>query len=222
MNIPKLEQEKLKYYSGFTNEEILKQIENASGERKEEALIVIFKRFTGVIKKLVSTYYIKGAEHEDLEQEGYVGLYNAIKNYESEKSASFSYFATICIKRRIYTSMTKANRNKHEILNNSTSYDQKINKNEANSRTFKSIIENSNLKPPEEKIILNEKIEKRLEKLEDSLSKLEYDCFKMYCNGISYNIIAEKLEISYSSVKNAIYRAQEKIRNMNEDKKKLV
>ena len=171
----------------------------------EEALI---KRYKNCVSYCSSKYYMSGMEKDDIFQEGMIGLYNAIKDYNSKKT-SFKNFAILCVSRRIISLLKSSNRQKHIPLNSSLSLDSISSDEQYNSMI--DAIKAPSDHNPEAIFITNETLDLYEQKIIDALSILELKVFKQYLNSMSYDDIATTLNINKKSVDNAIQRIKKKL-----------
>lgn len=204
------------YYSFDTNyaetsDEDLIQIIKSGDKCALEHLI---DRYKGLVNVKVSKYYIIGAEREDIIQEGLIGLFKAIKNYQTDKQSSFKNFANMCIERQLITAIKSSNRQKHMPLNsylslNMNAYDNS----DVNSQNEADLIEilNANLIEDPLDTITQKEYYKIVENVIDkTLSSFEKQVLNFYMQGESYTKIAEKLKTPVKSVDNAIQRIRKK------------
>lgn len=156
-------------------------------------------------------FFIKGLDKDDVIQEGMVGLYKAIRDYRTERGASFRGFAQLCIHRQLVSAIKRANRQKHIPLNSSTSIDKSIDYD--SNRSYKEILPDNddNL---EEKFIYKEQLDLIFQDLEKELTELEMKVFILYLENKSYQEIAEGLDVNLKTVDNALQRARKKIEKL--------
>ena len=158
----------------------------------------------------------EGAEKEDILQEGMIGLYKAIKNFDMEKQNSFKTFANLCIERQLITAIKTSNRQKHMPLNsylslNMAAYDN----NEEDSVELIDTFNSKTIEDPLETIMKKEYYEQIQDNIEKSLSKFEKQVLDRFVKGESYNVIAKRLDSPVKSVDNAIQRIRKKaVKNM--------
>lgn len=204
------------YYSFNTNyaensdEDLIQIIK--SGDK--HALEYLIDRYKGLVNMKVSKYYIIGAEREDIIQEGLIGLFKAIKNYQSDKQSSFKNFANMCIERQLITAIKSSNRQKHMPLNsylslNVNAYDNS----DMNSQNEADLIEvlNANLiEDPLDTITQKEYYKVVENTIDKTLSSFEKQVLNFYMQGKSYIQIAERLKTPVKSVDNAIQRIRKK------------
>ena len=204
-------------YMELSDEEIIAKIKDGD----EKALTYLLEKYKELVNMKVGKYFLIGAEREDIVQEGMIGLYKAIKNFNEDKQNSFKSFANICIERQLITAIKTSNRQKHMPLNsylslNNAAYD----KNEENSVELIDTFDGKNVEDPLETIMKKEYYENVQTEIEKNLSKFEKQVLDRFIKGESYNVIAKKLDTQVKSVDNAIQRIRKKaIKNMfTEDK----
>ena len=195
-----------KYYK-LTDEQIITDIKNGD----EQALVYLLNKYKDLVNSKVGKYFIIGAEREDIVQEGMIGLFKAIKSYDSEKQNSFKSFANICIERQLITAIKTSNRQKHQPLNsylslNTAAYDNNEDDSVELLETFNSKI----IEDPLETIMKREQYNEVENAVNKNLSDFEKKVLNSYLNGESYNTIATKLETPVKSVDNAIQRIRKK------------
>lgn len=178
------------------DEQLLLQINNGN----EDAMDILLSRYFSLVKYRVRQYYLSGGEDEDLLQEGYIGLFKAVRTYDRSKSDTFYPFAKMCIENQLRTAVTASNRKKHLPLNTSVSMD------DDERHEFQSQEGN-----PEHIILAKERDADRAEKIEARLSKFEKKVILLYLDGLSYTEIAEQLEKKPKSIDNAIQRIKKKL-----------
>ena len=200
-------------YAENTDEDLIQIIK--SGDK--HALEYLIDRYKGLVNMKVSKYYIIGAEREDIIQEGLIGLFKAIKNYQLDKQSSFKNFANMCIERQLITAIKSSNRQKHMPLNsylslNMNAYDN----NDVNSQNEADLIEilNANLiEDPLDTITQKEYYKVVENTIDKTLSSFEKQVLNFYMQGQSYVQIAERLKTPVKSVDNAIQRIRKKIKS---------
>ena len=177
------------------------------------AIEYIVSRFGTYISGLAKSYFLQGAENEDLYQEGMIGLIKAIRDYSADKNASFKTFAQMCIKRQIITAIKSATRKKHIPLNSYVSlYNDDTDKDEPTVPLLDTI-EDSSAEDPISEMIHREELEHAKNMLNELLSDFEYDVLYEYLNGKSYNEIAAKFNKQPKAIDNAIQRIKKKVQN---------
>lgn len=156
----------------------------------------------------VSKYFIIGAERDDIIQEGMIGLYKAIKNFNAEKDSSFKSFANLCIERQLITAIKTSNRQKHIPLNNSISLNTNVY--EEDETPFIDLFDSKTIEDPLDTITKKEYYKSVGTKINKYLSNFEKQVLNRYAKGESYVVIAEKLNAPIKSVDNAIQRIRKK------------
>lgn len=192
-------------YSKLSDEEVIKLIK--SGDKN--ALDYIMHKYKEVVNIKVSKYFIIGAEKEDIVQEGLIGLYKAIKNFDPEKENSFKTFANLCIERQLITAIKTSNRQKHMPLNSYLSLNMSAYEDEE-TETVIDVFDSSLTEDPLETLTKKEyyiAIENAIDK---SLSDFEKKVLNRFAKGESYVQIANKLNTPVKSVDNAIQRIRKK------------
>lgn len=199
-------------YKDETDEQIISQIKQGN----EEALTYLLEKYKDLVNIKVSKYFMIGAEKDDIVQEGMIGLFKAIKSFNSEKQNSFKSFANICIERQLITAIKTSNRQKHMPLNsylslNTAAYDN----NEEDSVELIDTFNSNTIEDPLETIMKKEYYEEVESAVNKNLSKFEKQVLDRFMKGESYVKIAEKLDSPVKSVDNAIQRIRKKaIKNM--------
>lgn len=196
----------VKVFSTMLDEEII-QI-NRTGDRM--ALDYLINKYKGFVRAKARTYFLIGADREDIIQEGMIGLYKAIRDYREDKLSSFRAFAELCITRQIITAIKTATRQKHIPLNSYISLNKPI-FDEESDRTLMDIISEESVSDPEEMVISREEISCIEAKMDEVLSDLECKVLSLYLEGKSYQEIAEELDRHVKSVDNALQRVKRKL-----------
>ena len=174
------------------------------------ALEYIIKKYKNFVKSKAKSYFLIGADKEDIIQEGMIGLYKAIRDFDASKTNSFKGFADICITRQIITAIKTATRQKHIPLNSYISLNKPV-YDEESERTLLDIIATSIVTDPEELIISKEELKHIESKMNELLSDLELQVVEYYLNGKSYQYIADKLQRDVKSIDNALQRVKRKL-----------
>ena len=174
------------------------------------ALEYIIKKYKNFVKAKAKSYFLIGADKEDIIQEGMIGLYKAVRDFDASKTNSFKGFADICITRQIITAIKTATRQKHIPLNSYISLNKPV-YDEESERTLLDIIATSIVTDPEELIISKEELKHIESKMNELLSDLEWQVVEYYLNGKSYQYIADKLKRDVKSIDNALQRVKRKL-----------
>lgn len=192
-------------YSKMDDNEILARGRN----HDDDAMEFMLQRYGYLVKREVRTVYLIGAETEDLAQEGMIGLFKAIRDYNPEKDASFATFASVCIRRQIQNAITNSNRKKHVPLNSYVSL--YMNSEEGDNFMLEERLTTSREEDPEKLLIAKEQQKDRNERIRKELSRLEQQVLTLYLQGLSYEAIAEQLGKTEKAVDNALQRIRTKL-----------
>ncbi len=182
------------------------------------ALEYILKKYVNFVKIKAKSYFLIGADKEDIIQEGMIGLYKAIRDFDPTKTNSFKSFAEVCVTRQIITAIKTATRQKHMPLNSYISLNKPVYEDES-ERTLLDMISTSIVNDPEELIICQEELKRIQRKMNEVLSELELKVVELYLNGKSYQYIAKKLDRDVKSIDNALQRVKRKLEKSLENKK---
>lgn len=193
-------------YVDMRDEDIV-EVATTSDPRALEYLITKYKNFVRVKAR---SYFLIGADREDIIQEGMIGLYKAIRDYDRDKLTSFRAFAELCITRQIITAIKTATRQKHIPLNSYISLNKPI-YDEESDRTLLDVISGAKITDPEELIISSEELYSMESKVVELLSDLEWEVLMAYLDGKSYQEIADELNRHVKSIDNALQRVKRKL-----------
>jgi len=200
-----------KQYENISDEDLISYIK--SGDKY--ALDYLLEKYKELVNMKVGKYYIVGAEKEDIVQEGMIGLYKAIKNFEPDKQASFKSFANMCIERQLITAIKSSNRQKHIPLNSYLSLNTSAYENEEDTELI-DIFDSNTTEDPLDTITKKEYYKTVEDTIDKSLSRFEKQVLEKYIQGESYVDIANKLDAPVKSIDNAIQRIRKKaIKNIN-------
>ena len=198
---------------GRMNDEDIVRLCHNGNISAEEYLLYKYKNF---VRSKARSYFLIGADHEDIVQEGMIGLYKAIRDYKSEKLSSFRAFAELCITRQIITAIKTATRQKHIPLNSYVSLNKPL-YDEESDRTLLDIIIEGGTSNPEDMIINQENLGHIHQKMSEVLSGLEQEVLSAYLDGKSYQEIAESLGRHVKSIDNALQRVKRKLERYLEE-----
>ena len=179
----------------------------------EEYLLNKYKNF---VRSKARSYFLIGADHEDIVQEGMIGLYKAIRDFRPDKLSSFRAFAELCITRQIITAIKTATRQKHIPLNSYVSLNKPL-YDEESDRTLLDVIIEGRATNPEELIIGQEDLNSIHHKIDEVLSGLEQEVLRAYLDGKSYQEIADNLGRHVKSIDNALQRVKRKLEKYLEE-----
>lgn len=175
-----------------------------------DALEYLINKYRNFVRAKARSYFLIGADREDIVQEGMIGLYKAIRDFRGDKLASFKAFAELCITRQIITAIKTATRQKHIPLNSYVSLDKPI-YDEDSDRTLLDVICGTKVTDPEELIINQEEFSGLEDKMGEILSELERRVLMHYLDGRSYQEIAVDLDRHVKSIDNALQRVKRKL-----------
>lgn len=170
----------------------------------------LYEKYKHFIRGRARSYFLVGADREDIIQEGMIGLYKAIRDFNPEKPGSFRNFAELCVTRQIITAIKTATRQKHIPLNSYVSLNKPIYA-EGPERTLVDILSTAQVSDPEESFISQETFSHLEERLRNELSPLERDTLALYLEGRSYLEIAAQLGRQPKAIDNALQRVKHKL-----------
>ena len=182
-----------------------------------DALEYLLDKYKNFVRARARSYFLVGADHEDIVQEGMLGLYKSIRDYNPEKQTSFRAFAELCVKRQIITAIKTATRQKHVPLNSYVSLNKPL-YGEESDRTLLDVIE-GRVTNPEDLFISQEDVSHIQEQLGTTLSDLEQQALDAFLDGKSYQEIADMLGRHVKSIDNALQRVKRKLIHYLEEKR---
>jgi len=203
-------------YFEMTDEEIV-ELAQVGDQYAVEYLVDKYKNF---VRAKARSYFLIGADKEDIIQEGMIGLFKAIRDYKLDKLTSFRAFAELCITRQIITAIKTATRQKNIPLNSYVSLNKPI-YDEESDRTLMDILSTTKITNPEEIIISREEFIFIEKKMGEILSSLEWKVLMAYLEGKSYQEIAVELKRHVKSIDNALQRVKRKLEKYLEDRNEL-
>src|SRR5580698_6038126 len=174
------------------------------------AMEFLLNKYKNFVRIKAKSYFLIGADREDIIQEGMIGLYKAIRDFRADKLSSFRAFAELCITRQIITAIKTATRQKHIPLNSYISLNKPI-YDEDSDRTMLDILSGTKITDPEEVFISHELSDDLREKIQENLSELESQVLLSYLEGKSYQEMAKELNRHVKSIDNALQRVKRKI-----------
>nr|WP_206702216.1 RNA polymerase sporulation sigma factor SigH [Bacillus vallismortis] len=175
-----------------------------------DALDYLITKYRNFVRAKARSYFLIGADREDIIQEGMIGLYKSIRDFKEDKLTSFKAFAELCITRQIITAIKTATRQKHIPLNSYVSLDKPI-FDEESDRTLLDVISGAKTLNPEEMIINQEEFDDIEMKMGELLSDLERKVLVLYLDGRSYQEISDELNRHVKSIDNALQRVKRKL-----------
>ena len=199
-------------YAHMTDEEVVRLCQHSDSVAQE----YLFNKYKNFVRSKARSYFLIGADHEDIVQEGMIGLYKAIRDYKPDKLSSFRAFAELCITRQIITAIKTATRQKHIPLNSYVSLNKPL-YDEESDRTLLDVIIEGRTTNPEELIIGQEDLSSIHAKIDEVLSGLEQEVLRAYLDGKSYQEIADNLGRHVKSIDNALQRVKRKLEKYLEE-----
>ena len=166
----------------------------------EQAIEYIFERYKYIVRKKAKAMFLAGGDSDDLIQEGMIGLYKAVRDYDKKKDASFMTFAGMCINRQILNAVTASNRKKNTPLNTYVSFDEPVNPEDDSQVKLVDVLKSD-----------QENAESLEDKLYSVLSDFEKNVLELYMSGKDYIAIAQMLDKPPKSIDNAIQRIRNKV-----------
>lgn len=199
-------------YEALSDEQLLER--NAAGDVYATELLIT--RYKNLVRKNAHALYLIGGDREDLIQEGMIGLYKAIRDYDKERAAGFATFANLCISRQMYTAIKASNTQKNKPLNDYLSFDAPLPEADAVSELgayllpLRWYLQNA-AGNPEEMVIDRESEQQMEEYLKSRLSDFEMKVLKVYMEEENYARVAKRLDKSLKTVDNALQRIRKKL-----------
>lgn len=195
----------------LTDEEIAVLAQQGDNDATEWLL----NKYKNFVRSKARSYFLVGADHEDIVQEGMIGLFKAFRDFKPDKLSSFRAFAELCITRQIITAIKTATRQKHIPLNSYVSLNKPI-YDEESDRTLLDVITERRATNPEDLLIGQEELNSIEGKIGEVLSDLEWEVLTSYLEGKSYQEIAEELGRHVKSIDNALQRVKRKLEHLLE------
>ena len=193
-------------YEPEVDEQLLFQIR----EGNNAALEQLINKYKNFVRSKAKTYFLVGADKEDIVQEGMIGLFKAIRDFKGDKMVSFKSFAEICVTRQIITAIKTATRQKHMPLNSYISLNKPVFEDDG-ERTLMETINHDTVSDPEMLFISKEELSRIEGKINEALSSFELEVLYLYLQGKSYHEIASSVNKEVKSVDNALQRIKKKI-----------
>ncbi|MGI6007379.1 MAG: sigma-70 family RNA polymerase sigma factor [Ruminococcus sp.] len=191
----------MRNFDTLSDETLIAQMKN--GQNADEISEYLMYKYKPLVRKKARAMYLVGGETDDLIQEGMLGLFKALRDFDPGKEASFSSFAGLCIERQLYNAIQSSNRQKHQPLNTYVSL---------SDEEFASELRQLSVQNPEAIIIDQENTAGIGKKIQGTLSKFENQVLKLYLEGADYIQIAERLGKPAKSIDNALQRIRQKVK----------
>lgn len=198
-------------YQNISDEELIDRLRQG----EEPIMEYICTKYKEAVRRKAKTMYILGGERDDLIQEGMVGLFKAVRDYDSGRDASFATFADLCISRQMYTAVQAADRQKHIPLNSYVSlYTGGLVDGEGETREMLEQLEDREKLNPEELFLDKERVADMEQKISRELSGFEKQVLDLYLTGMNYTEIAKVLDRDSKSTDNALQRIRNKLKKI--------
>lgn len=196
-------------YEQVSDEELIDRLRDG----EEQIIDFIMDKYKNLVRNKAGSMFILGADRDDLIQEGMIGLFKAIRDYDSGRDASFFTFAELCISRQMYSAVQAAGRMKHIPLNSYISLYGNSSEHEEEENNILGVLADNGLNP-EDLFIDKENVEQLGKKMEQELSSFEKQVLDLYITGMSYSQIAKVLGRDEKSTDNALQRLKGKVKKM--------
>lgn len=202
----------MKNYDEFSDDELIARLRDGENEIAD----YLVNKYKDLVRVKARSMFILGGDSEDLIQEGMIGLFKALRDYDFGRDASFATFADLCVSRQMYTAVQASNRQKHSPLNTYISlYASNANSDEKNEdNDLLDILDLKEASSPEDLLIDKENIDILEKKIENALSPFEREVLELHLTGLSYVEIAKILGRDDKSTDNALQRIKMKIRKI--------
>ena len=187
-----------------------------------ESLEVLLQRYRRFARSKARSYFLVGADADDVEQEGLIGLYKAARDFRDDRQSSFRAFAELCVTRQVISAIKAATRQKHQPLNRYVSISGVRGSDDPGEGAVEDLLDDHRATDPADEVISNEQIQAMRRSMADSLSGLEVDVLKLYVEGKSYQEIGCQLGRHVKSIDNALQRIKRKLdHHLQDDEQEL-
>ena len=198
-------------YEQYTDEQLIQRL------RDGETTVTDFlmNKYKNLVRKKAGTMFILGADREDLIQEGMIGLFKAVREYDAGRDASFYTFADLCISRQMYSAVQASSRKKHIPLNTYVSLFSKTDNGEQEGRDLEDVLYDmttESARDPEEVFIDKENVARLEQTIDEELSSFEKEVLSLYLTGMTYTEIAKVLNREEKATDNALQRTKKKLK----------
>lgn len=196
-------------YDTMTDEELLARL--GAGER--DIMDYLMVKYKSMVRRKAREMFLIGGENDDLIQEGMIGLFKALRDYDSGRDASFLTFADLCVSRQMYTAVQASRRQKHMPLNTYVSlYGSVVRNHDGEEEELVNMISDAAGQSPEDVVIDKENVVQLEQTIERELSSFEKQVLDLYLTGMGYQQIAKVLGRDDKSTDNALQRIKTKLR----------
>ncbi|GAC1542130.1 MAG: RNA polymerase sporulation sigma factor SigH [Acidimicrobiales bacterium] len=176
-----------------------------------DALTVLLERYRRFARAKARGYFLMGADNDDIEQEGMIGLYKAARDFRSDRQASFRAFAELCVTRQVITAVKTATRRKHQPLNSYVSISGVRGGDDAAERNVEDLLHDHHETDPADEVVSRDRMAAMRQSMADMLSGLEVDVLRLYVEGKSYEEISVHLGRHVKAIDNALQRIKRKL-----------
>src|SRR5687767_1177138 len=180
-------------------------------EGDAEALQILLQRYRRFARAKARGYFLVGADSDDIEQEGMIGLFKAARDFRPDRQSSFRAFAELCITRQVITAIKTATRQKHQPLNGYVSISGVRGSDDPSERSVEDLLHDHHIGDPADEIVSAERMDAMRASMAEMLSGLEVDVLRLYVEGKSYQEISEHLGRHVKSIDNALQRIKRKL-----------
>ena len=176
-----------------------------------DALLAVLERYRRFARVRARSYFLVGADSDDIEQEGMIGLFKAARDFRPDRESSFRAFAELCITRQVISAVKSATRHKHQPLNQYVSLSGARGGDDAGERSVEDLLDPLAVPDPADTVVSNERLAAMRRSIGETLSGLEVDVLRLYVEGRSYQEISEQLGRHVKSIDNALQRIKRKL-----------
>ena len=191
----------------LSDEELVERFQSGDSA----ALDALMERYRRFARSKARAYFLVGADADDVEQEGLIGLFKAARDYRPDREASFRAFAELCVTRQVITAIKTATRQKHQPLNQYVSISASRPGEDGSERSGDDVLEGHHCPDPADQVVARERMERLRSSMTEMLSGLEVEVLSLYVEGRSYQEIGAQLQRHVKSIDNALQRIKRKL-----------
>lgn len=205
-------------WEAMTDEELIDAIRRGPGsEEAREATNELLERYKEVVRSKARAYFLIGADRDDVIQEGMIGLYKAIVDFQPQKMTKFRSFAQLCIQRQIVSAVRLSSRLKHWPLNSYISLDRSVNDEDGKEMSLMELLPDAAGRSPEEVLMDEDNLYQLENAIIDALSPMEKRVLQLFLKGLDYMEIAKAMDKKPKAIDNALQRIKRKIMKLTSD-----
>lgn len=197
-------------YNGISDEELLVRLKDDENEITD----FLMEKYKNLVKKRAKAMFLIGGDNDDLIQEGMIGLFKAIRDFNIDKESSFQNFAQLCVSRQMYSAIKASQRKKHKPLNTYISFYSDAYEDEEGNMAIIDTMDSGAQANPESMLIAQENLDMINQKIQEKLSDFENKVVNLYIEGLNYQEIGRKLNKSSKSIDNALQRVKNKLQGL--------